>query len=491
MGFFAFNPHHQNHMHPITLPIAELKPALAGLGKVINPRSTLPILHHLKIERTSEGWIALTGTDLDRFITMRLEQPAEGPPVAVLVPYDQLLQLTKNCDKNERILIEPGPEGPLIRFALADNLGASKVKLLPVDEFPQTPRIKAESIPLPPDLRQSLHEAMDCASTDSTRYILNGTFIDAENAKANYIVATDGKHLYSANSFALPLKRSVLIPNHKFLGWKEFNNDGEWQMKADNDNLQISSRRWRFISRHIEGQYPNWRQVIPDPKDAKTHIMIDPAKLEGLIKLIQRLPCHDERFFSLGLEWKAGQFLLLAKETGEEPWLRVPVADIKGEGPEVTIFLDRHFLIKALKYGLNTVSLVDSISPLRFHSKGKQMIVMPVRPDSAESQPPVNSPKPRLNPAPPPPPQPPAPPERKPTMIAQFAPEEPAPNSQKTTIEEAIDVTNQLREVFQNGFNLARDLNGKLKVINRDQRTHSREHNALRASLRSLQGLKI
>ena len=474
-------------MHPITLPIAELKPALAGLGKVINPRSTLPILHHLKIERTNEGWIALTGTDLDRFVTMRLEQPAEGPPIAVLVPYDQLLQLTKNCDKNERILIEPGPEGPLIRFAMADNLGASKVKLLPVDEFPQTPRIKAESIPLPPDLRQSLHEAMDCASTDSTRYILNGTFIDAENAKANYIVATDGKHIYTANSFALPLKHSVLIPNHRFLGWKEFNNDGEWQMKADKDNLQISSRRWRFISRHIEGQYPNWRQVIPDPKDAKTHIMIDPANLETLIKLIQRLPCHDERFFSIGLEWQAGQFLLLAKETGDEPWLRVPVADIKGEGPEVTIFLNRHFLIKAIRYGLNTVSLVDSISPLRFHSKGKQMIVMPVRPESAESQPPVNHPKPRLNPVP----QPPPPPERKPTMIAQSAPEETAPNGQKTTIEEAIDVTNQLREVFQNGFNLARDLNGKLKTINRDQRTHSREHNALRASLRSLQGLKI
>jgi hypothetical protein len=68
-------------MKPITLPIAELKPALAGLGKVINPRSTLPVLHHVKIERTSDGWIALTGTDLDRFVTMRLEHPAEGPPI--------------------------------------------------------------------------------------------------------------------------------------------------------------------------------------------------------------------------------------------------------------------------------------------------------------------------------------------------------------------------------------------------------------------------
>ena len=69
-------------MHPITLPLAELKPALAGLGKVINHRSTLPVLHHLKIERTNEGWIALTCTDLDHFVTIRLERPAEGPPGA-------------------------------------------------------------------------------------------------------------------------------------------------------------------------------------------------------------------------------------------------------------------------------------------------------------------------------------------------------------------------------------------------------------------------
>jgi hypothetical protein len=65
MGLLGVQPT-TNTMNPITLPIAELKPALAGLGKVINPRATLPVLHHVKVERTAEGWIALTGTDLDR-----------------------------------------------------------------------------------------------------------------------------------------------------------------------------------------------------------------------------------------------------------------------------------------------------------------------------------------------------------------------------------------------------------------------------------------
>ena len=130
-------------MKPIPLPIAELKSALSGIGKVINPRTTLPLLQHVKVERTNDGWIALTGTDLDRFVTMRLEHPAEGPPCAVLVPFDQLQQLAKNCGRDERLIIDITDKGTIMRFALADNLGEFKVKPLPVDEFPQTPRIPA------------------------------------------------------------------------------------------------------------------------------------------------------------------------------------------------------------------------------------------------------------------------------------------------------------------------------------------------------------
>lgn len=471
-------------MKPITLPIAELKPALAGLSKVINTRATLPVLHHVKVERTSDGWIAMTGTDLDRFVTMRLEHPAEGPPMAVLVPYDQLLQLSKNCGKDERIHIEP----TLIKFALADSFGEQKVKHIPAEEFPATPRIKSEAIALPPELRRSIHEAMECASTDETRYVLNGTFIDTSNPKANYIVGTDGKHLYSANSFSLPLKNSVIIPNHKFLGWKEFNADGEWQMKVDDKAIQLSSRRWRFISKQIDGNYPNWRQTIPNPEAAKTHITLDPAKLDPLIKLVQRMPCHDkEKFQTIGLETKSGQFLLLGKDNPNEPWTRVPVQDAKVEGPEITIFLSRRFLIKALEYGLNTISLIAFISPLRFHNKGKQMIVMPLRYDGTNTQAqavqqpaPVNMPSSRPVP-------PPAPPQERKLMIA---PEAPTPND-KTATEEAIDMTLLIRDKLNEGFNMLRDLSMKLKVINRDQKTSAREFNSVRSTLRSIQGLKL
>jgi DNA polymerase III sliding clamp (beta) subunit (PCNA family) len=463
-------------MNPITLPIAELKPALAGLSKVLNPRAALPVLQYLKIERTPDGWIALTGSDLDRFVTVRLEQPSHGEPLALLVPYEDLCKLTKNCARDERLQVERGPENTaLLKFDLAGQPGESRVASLPVEEFPQTPRIKADAIPLPPELRRSIHEALGCASTDSTRHILNGTFIDASNPKANYIVGTDGRHLYSANSFTLPLKHSLIIPSHKFLGWKEFNSDGEWQLKADNTLVQLSSRRWRFISKQIEGNYPDWRHPIPNPRDAQTHIEIDPAKLEQLIKLIQRLPCHDERLGTIGLEVRLGQFRLLAKAVRDEPWHPVPFPDAKPKGPDVTIFLDRHYLLKALQFGLNSIDLNDAVSPLRFHNHGKQLIVMPVR---IETQPPTTRQQPD-NP----------PPERKPMNPSEAPP--PPTIGNKSAIEEAIDLTNALRDRFLDGVTQMKDLSLKLKLINREHRTSHREFDTVRSTLRSLQSLKL
>jgi DNA polymerase III sliding clamp (beta) subunit (PCNA family) len=79
-------------MKPIPLPMAELKPALNGLSKIIPRRITLPIIGAVKIHRSNEGWIPLTGTDLDQFATVRLQQPAPGEPASILIPLDELVK---------------------------------------------------------------------------------------------------------------------------------------------------------------------------------------------------------------------------------------------------------------------------------------------------------------------------------------------------------------------------------------------------------------
>jgi hypothetical protein len=282
-------------------------------------------------------------------------------------------------------------------------------------------------------------------------------------------------------------------------------------MRVGDKHLQLSSRRWRFITKTIEGNYPDWRAPIPNPADAKTVITLDPAKLETLIKLIQRMPCHDDRYHTLGLEWKGGQFMLMGKDKPQEDWLRVPVPDIQGRGPDVTVFLDRNYLTKGFGYGLNTISLISAVAPIRLHSGGRQLIVMPVRANDTE---PASAPS---KPAPPPAvvtaassPQPPPKAEQPtPTTPMQTHPpsngkHHPATNGTTTSAASPVDKVDTKPsleaallqiEGIKTGFREA--INGLTKVGDhirqamREQKSGEKEIQGIRQTLRTLQSVRI
>jgi len=478
-------------MNPnITLPTSELKPALSGLGKLINSRASLLVLKTIKVERTSEGWICLTTTDLDRFATVRLEQPAKGEPMALLIPYEDLLKLTKASHKADEVIFEPSSGNTaLIRFNLANQFGETKVPSLPVSEFPEIPRINGDPIPVPEKLRLALHEAMACVGTDNSRRTITGACIDVSLPKANYMVGTDGRHLYSSNSFSIPLKRSLIIPKHKFLGWKDFNLDGDWQLRvpdtSDHENkvfIQLSSRRWRFITRLIEGDFPNWRQTVPDPASAKTTLQFNPDSLDAVIQLVERMPDFDEQYHRIGIEYQGKEVCLLGKANATDPWTRVPLPGCKAQGKPVSVFLDRRYLIKALDFNLSNVAIIDDISPLRFHLGGKQMIVMPVRRLGSSDKPAP------VHPGPPPQIQPLPTIERK-SMLNTPPPTEAPPAV--PTIDELLTDIHQTRETLLQGASKLRDVTLKLKLVHRGQRSSEREFKSVRNALQSLQTMRL
>ena len=69
---------------------------LPALSKVIPRHSTLPVLGAVHIERDRHGSVFLTVTDLDSFLSLRLEAPQEiGNPIECLVPFAELQKLGK------------------------------------------------------------------------------------------------------------------------------------------------------------------------------------------------------------------------------------------------------------------------------------------------------------------------------------------------------------------------------------------------------------
>ena len=494
-------------MSQFALPIAELKPALAGLGKVIAKRCTLPVLGNIRIERTKDGWIALSGTDLDHYITVRLEQPGAGEPAALLVPYDELLKTCKACGNGEEILVErTGKITAAIRYRIGAQFVETKVESLPVDEFPEIPRIKGEAIALPDSLRASIREALQCASSDETRIILNGAYIDVSKPDANYVVGTDGRHLYSSNSFALPLAQSLLIPAHRFLEWKQFSADGEWQLKVGVPEhkdavapFQISSRRWRFISRQIEGNYPNWRQVAPGQGSYATTVELETG-VEEILQTIGRMPCDDAINYAIGLEGKDGKFALLGRSPGAEDYTRIEVTGVKAQGSDMRIFLNRNFLTKALQFGLTTVETIDALSPLRFSNGGRQMIVMPTRPNPAPTATPQPTPTPAAQNEPQPQPEPTAPEqpeERKTTMPEKTngnttgAPRSNTNAATPPALETALAQIEVVRGDCRNAIAGLNKLAEALKQAQRESKTSDKEIASVRQTLRSLQSVRI
>jgi len=505
-------------MSPIALPIAELLPALTGLGKVLRKRPTLPILGMIKIQRAPDGWITLTATDLDTTVSVRLEQPTAGEPLGLLVPCDELLKLTKTCPKTDTLLVSGRSlNTAAILYAIGQQVAETVVDSFPVEEFPVERAVDVEAVALPQAVRAALHDALDCASTDETRLIINGAFIDVSKPDAHYVVGTDGRHLFSSNSFSLPLKHSVLIPNHKFLSWKEFNTDGEWQMKAGVPEakdqtpppLEISSRRWRFTTRQIEGNYPNWRQAIPGAKQFGTKVELDPEALEKIIPIIQRMPCDDGVNIAIGLECRDGKLRLLGRSSKDAPFTAVPIEDAKVQGGNNRVFLNRQFLVKALHFGLATIEIIDAMSPVRLSHGGRQMIVMPTRPDQSPA-PASTTPPPTPTPAASqneptahnPPPQPAEQPKettpmpeqngntttgaKRATTTTTTPAEEPKP-----ALDTALAQLEVVRGDFRNSIAGLNKLGALLRQVQRESKASDKEISSVRQTLRSLQSVRI
>ena len=281
-------------MNPITMPASELKPALAGLGKIIGRRQTLPVLGCVKIERTGTGHIEITGTDFDAAAVVQLATPDQGAPVTLLVPLEDLANVAKSCGREDAlVLTRVAKDKAAIRFPVAGQILEHGCESLPVEEFPAIQEVSGPVVPLDAALRQSIHEALACASTDPTRLILNSVYLDVSKRGAHYVVGTDGQHLFSSNSFNLPLTESLIVPSHPFFGWKGFNEDGDWRLrvkkpekKEDATGFEIASDHWRFIGKVREGNYPMWRQAVPGENGFATAIEIAPEGIENVITTI-------------------------------------------------------------------------------------------------------------------------------------------------------------------------------------------------------------
>lgn len=467
----------------ITFAHKTLRQALHGLRVLKVSKQKLQPLQCVLV-RGSENLVSFEATTLDEYL--RFDGVGESQESAQLVPFETLNDALKSADHDSVFTLRPDS----LTYVTGGSPLAVPVPEYSVADFPPPPVIHGNPIPLPAGVMGSIVEAQGCASTDASRYILNSVLVSPHE-----VVATDGRQLYLRNGLDLALPSGgVMLPCSSVPGVLQAESTADlwvWDLK-DTPKAAVTQGPWRWITKLVVGNYPNFKQVIP--RDASgTTIRITEVDAVRLMAVLPRLPGFKESTSPVRLQITA---------TGVEfsPPSRLPQVKVALDHSEVTgmrpqtVQFNASFLVAALRRGFRELRVKDELSPLLMKDESRINLWMPIRLDAvpAPAQPeasPVPSSTNDSQPQPetemvacktPAPESPVASPAEGPGPAARIE-TQPAPDSPVDTLQRAKDLLRDVQAVITEASTAIRDLVKEKRAVERDLETLKRNLRALRA----------
>ena len=144
-------------------------------------------------------------------------------------------------------------------------------------EFPTLPSYSEQDLIVIKsfDLREMLEKVIFAASTEESRYNLNGIFLEALTSGDKNVVrmvATDGHRLAIIDRESpelLGIKKGAIIPRKGLNEVKKIVGEysGELKISVSENSFVVNVNSFIIIIRLIDGEFPDYEQVIPKEKD--------------------------------------------------------------------------------------------------------------------------------------------------------------------------------------------------------------------------------
>lgn len=333
--------------------------ALNQVQHVVSNRTTLPILSNVLIEADELG-LQLSTTDLDVTITKRISADVEQTGKTTL-PARRLASIVRELATED------------IEFSVDDGNVAEvrsgpsffKILGLPSNEFPEIGEFKeAKEFTIDQKLlRDALRKTSYAISTDETRYVLNGVNCIIGEGMLT-LVATDGRRLAMVEQdleFPEGNESGVIIPTkavHELM--RLLDDEGEMKMYLTSNQAGFELNDSNLVTKLIEGNYPNFRQVIPG--DANHRVTIERETLLNAVKRVGLLA--NEKTNSVKFVFDDNQLSISANspEIGEAE----ESIDIRYDGQKITVAFNPEFVMAPLR-NLDQdevfLDLIDESSP--------------------------------------------------------------------------------------------------------------------------------
>ncbi|MBM7601357.1 DNA polymerase-3 subunit beta [Virgibacillus halotolerans] len=332
----------------------QLIESVQDVMKAISSRTVIPILTGMKIEARQHG-ITLTGSDSDISIEsyipaedngiVNVEQIEEGNVVLHAKYFPDIVR--KLPEKTVELEVDESLKVTIRSGKAEFNLNGQDA-----EEYPHLPKLQTDdSFEMPTDLLKSLiKQTVFAVSTMETRPILTGVHFKLENNTLNF-TATDSHRLASRE---IPIKEgqselpSVVVPGKSLNELNKILDDTEEMVEISVTNNQIlfRTKHLNFLSRLLDGNYPETSRLIPDHSKTVIHV-----KTKELLSTIDRasLLAKEERNNVVRLTTKGDQLVEITSNSPEVGTVAEEVNVQSIEGEELKISFSSKYMIDALK----------------------------------------------------------------------------------------------------------------------------------------------
>jgi DNA polymerase III subunit beta len=244
-----------------------LQRALGQVSRAVATKTALPVLSNVLLA-TDDGRLKIAATNLEIGITTFV--PAQVEEEGRITVDARLLSEFVNTLPNDTVQLS----SDRVRFSLAVQCGRDKAAIngIDADDFPVIPTVSGEAFTAVVDpqlLREMIGQVELAAAADDSRPVLAGVLTRFEGTTLT-LAAADGFRLAVRQAElpnAVESKFDVIVPARAYRELARIISDSTEPLKLsitpNQSQLLVRVGDTEFLSRLIEGTFPDFRQIIP------------------------------------------------------------------------------------------------------------------------------------------------------------------------------------------------------------------------------------
>jgi DNA polymerase-3 subunit beta len=354
--------------------------ALQAVAGIVERRHTLPILANVLI-RKSGSRIELTTSDLEIQVRTTAELDGDAGNFATTVGARKLIDILRSMPADQTVTLSANQN----KLTLQGGKSRFTLQTLPSDDFPLVQEAAdfgpVFSVPQK-TLKNLINQVHFAMAVHDIRYYLNGILFIAEGANLT-LVATDG-HRLALGQATLEVdipKQEVILPRKTVLELQRLLRDEDTaiEMRFAGNQAKFSFSGMEFVSKLVEGKFPDYNRVIP--KNHKNAVTLGRAPL--LASLQRAAILTSEKFKGVRVNIEPGT-LRIASNNAEQEEAKEEL-EIDYAGDSIEIGFNVTYLIDALanmNQDMVKVELQDTNSSALITVPGQsgfKYVVMPMR----------------------------------------------------------------------------------------------------------------